>query len=407
MDESVINRKERPIQVGTNRFRNNYLVGLNYLPIDSGMDWWNSFDKCVIEEDFSRVKESGFEALRIFLLWEDFQPEPRKVSIQSLDHLVTVMEIGHEKGLKFLVTLFTGHMMGANFLPPWMVEFGEEETRFPIVLEGRKRWGRIRNFYSDREIQEAQKILLREVSEALKGHPALWAWDLGNEPSNLALPDTREEALRWLEEMVSELKKRDESIRVTLGLHQEDLEEDRILGPKEVATWCDFLCIHAYSIYASLAEDLMDEAVVPFLGLLTWWLGSKEVLIEEVGIPSSNTVRGEKIVSEDKAYQYYERLLNRLIPYPFLGVLFWCYGDYKKNLWGKTPLDEALHERYFGLFREDYSPKSFLSLFHLLQKGERRKTISFDWIDVDYEDYFRNPKEHLLRLFRRFCELEG
>jgi len=269
--------------------KDHYRIGLNYWPIDTGIYWWRSFDQGSVEEDFSRIREAGVETLRIFLLWEDFQPEPRKVSIQSIDRLVTVIEMGYEKGLRFVVTFFTGHMSGVNFLPPWMIEPDNGEFRFSIFSEGRKRKGKVLNFYSDREIQKAQKLLLREVSEALKGHPALWAWDLGNEPSNLILPNSKEEAERWLEEMVSELKKRGESILVTLGLHQEDLEEDRRMGPKEVAHWCDFLSIHAYSIYAPWTSDKMDESVIPFLGLLTWWLGSKEVLIEEVGIPSSNT----------------------------------------------------------------------------------------------------------------------
>lgn len=395
MDGYILNRK------------NHYRKGLNYWPIDTGVYWWRTFDKGVVEEDFSRIREAGFETLRIFLLWEDFQPEPRKVSLQSINHLVDVMETGHEKGLQFVVTFFTGHMSGVNFLPPWMVQFGEGDSRFPIFSDGKKRKGRILNFYSDREIQKVQKLLLGEVSEALKGHPALWGWDLGNEPSNLALPNSKEEAERWLEEMVSELKKKDESVLVTLGLHQEDLEEDRRMGPQEVARWCDFLSIHAYSIYASWTNDKMDESVIPFLGLLTWWLGSKEVLIEEVGIPSSNHFKGEKIVSEEVAYSYYERLTRWMNRYPFLGVLFWCYGDYSKALWERPPLDEAPHERYFGLFREDRSTKSFLPLFSLFQREKPKREIKWDWIEIEPSEYFKNPKEHLSRLFWRFKDQEG
>ncbi len=263
------------------------LIGLNYWPIDSATTWWHRFDEAVVEEDFSRMKEAGFEVVRVFLLWEDFQPLPRRVSTRTLDHLVSVMEIASKRKIQILPTLFTGHMSGINFLPPWMLDLGEGNGRFPVFSEGRKRKNKVQNFYKDRELKEAQKFLIREVSNALKGHPGLWAWDLGNEPSNLILPDSKEEALTWLEEMVSELKRTDESVPVTLGLHQEDLEEDRKMGPGEVGRFCDFLSIHAYSIYAPWADHQKDEEVVPFLGLLTQWLGSKEVLIEEVGIIES------------------------------------------------------------------------------------------------------------------------
>ncbi len=380
------------------------MIGLNYWPIDSATEWWQRFDVEVVDEDFSKIKEAGFRIVRIFLLWEDFQPIPRKVSNKTIDHLVLVLEKANKNRLKILPTLFTGHMSGVNFLPPWMLDFGEGDGRFPIFSEGRRRKNRIQNFYKNRELREAQKFFIREISNALKGHPALWAWDLGNEPSNLMLPDSKEEFLIWLEEMVSELRYVDESVPVTLGLHQEDLEEDRKMGPEEVGRFCNFLSIHAYSIYASWADHKKDEDVIPFLGLLTQWLGSKGVLIEEVGIPSSKIQSDENVISEEEAYEYYERLLKRLHPYPFLGILFWCYGDYKGSLWENLPFCENKHERYFGFFREDRSPKPFIPLLKEFKEERKIKDPSFEWIDISKEEYFNDPRLHLKRLYRRFKE---
>jgi len=162
--------------------RDENVIGVNYWPIDSAMNWWHRFDRSVVEEDFSRIKEAYFNLIRIFLLWEDFQPSPRKVSNKTIDHLVETMEIAFDKGLKILPTFFTGHMSGLNFVPPWMLDFGDEDFRFPVFSEGKKRKNRIQNFYKNKELREAQKFLIREISNALKGHPSLWAWDLGNEP---------------------------------------------------------------------------------------------------------------------------------------------------------------------------------------------------------------------------------
>ncbi|MCX8118128.1 MAG: cellulase family glycosylhydrolase [Desulfobacterota bacterium] len=381
-----------------------FTLGVNYWPIESAMSWWHRFDPGVVGEDFSRIGEVGLKAVRIFLLWEDFQPDPKKVRSDRLKELIRVMDLAHERGLRVLLTLFTGHMSGMNYLPPWMVEVKEEpESRFYVYSGGRRRKNKIRNFYADREAREAQKFLLREVAGALQGHPGIWAWDLGNEPSNVTQPPTRSDALVWLEEMVSELKKRDESIPVTLGLHQEDLEEDRRMGPAEVARFCDFLSIHAYSIYARWAEGRLDEAVVPFLGLLTRWLGGKEVLIEEVGLATSNAVRGEWIVTEDDGFDYYKRLLENVGTSGFLGILFWCYGDYGEALWNIPPFDEKIHERYFGLFRKDRSPKAYVKLLKEFQvEPDRRRPVLSSWIDIEPQEYYRNPMAHLERLFGRF-----
>lgn len=383
--------------------KDEFMTGVNYWPIESAMDWWHCFDPGVVKEDFSRIREAGLQGVRIFLLWEDFQPLPKKVSVKALEELVSVMDMAHERGLQILPTLFTGHMSGMNYLPSWMLESRESETRFPVFSEGGVRKNAIRNFYADREVREAQKLLVREVAGALQGHPSLWAWDLGNEPSNLAIPSSQKEALIWLEEMVSELKKREESIPVTLGLHQEDLEEDRKMGPKEVASFCDFLSMHTYSIYAKWAKDPLDEDVTPFLGVLTQWLGSKKVLIEEVGVSSSKGMKGELIVSEDQAFDYYERLLPRLGSFDFLGVFFWCYGDYAKTLWEKPPFHQKKQERYFGLFHEDRRPKSYVSLlkdFHVQKK--EKSSVSLDWIGIEPEEYFQDPGRHLTRLYLQF-----
>lgn len=383
--------------------KNEFVTGVNYWPVESAMNWWHYFDSSIIADDFSRIKEAGLRGVRIFLLWEDFQPLPQKVSTKALDELVRVLEIAHQKDLLILPTLFTGHMSGINYLPPWMLELKESEDRFPVFSEGKIRRNTIRNFYSDRDLRKAQKYLIREVSLALQGHPSLWAWDLGNEPSNLTTPNNRQEFLVWLEEMVSELKKV-ETIPITLGLHQEDLEEDRMMGPKEVATFCDFLSIHAYPIYANWADSPLDVDLPTFLGVLTHWLGLKEVLIEEVGIPSSQEPQAERVFSEEKAYEYYEGLLKKIKKPSFLGTFFWCYGDYASSLWGQTPFDENIHERYFGLFREDHSPKPFIPLLKDLHSKVDSKTFSLDWIDIEPQEYYRNPHHHLLRLYRRFKE---
>ncbi len=55
---------------GSRRFR----LGLNYWPSDLAMDWWKRFDEHQVKRDFARIRAAGFDSVRIFLLWEDFNP---------------------------------------------------------------------------------------------------------------------------------------------------------------------------------------------------------------------------------------------------------------------------------------------------------------------------------------------
>ena len=63
----------------------------------------------------------GLSLVRIFLLWEDFQPDPTTVSTKALADLETVCDLAADRGLGLDVTFFTGHMSGPNWAPPWLL----------------------------------------------------------------------------------------------------------------------------------------------------------------------------------------------------------------------------------------------------------------------------------------------
>ena len=67
------------------------------------------------------------------------------------------------------------------------------------------------------------------------------------------LPPSRDAARAWLARIASAIREADDTALVTVGLHMEDLEEDRLLGPHEASGMCDFLSMHGYPIYAHWA----------------------------------------------------------------------------------------------------------------------------------------------------------
>lgn len=392
-----------------------FIVGVNYWPAQTAMYWWQRFDPTMVELDFARLKEARLDYVRFFLLWEDFQPAPDRVSRHALDRLIVVADVAHRVGLRLMPTFFTGHMSGVNWLPAWMLEPAPCESRFPVFSGGRLVRRRIRNWYQDQAVWEVQKRLIRAVVEALAGHPALWAWDLGNESSNYVVPPDRLTAQQWLVQMVEEIKRYDSDHPVTLGLHMEDLQEDRHLGPAEAAAACDFLCMHGYPIYAPWADGPTDAALLPFLGLLTRWLGGKDVLFQEFGIPTEPTIgsplaeeeraklAGVPLVSEEAAMQFYQHALALLHRYAMRGALAWCYGDYDPALWAEPPCQQNVHERFFGVFRYDGSAKPAVSALRAFADAERAPSEpDLSWIDLEPERYYEQPAQHLVRLYRRF-----
>lgn len=402
------------------RFR----LGINYWPSNTAMRWWQRFDEKVVEQDFARIRGAGFDSVRIFLLWEDFQPAPDRISEQALTHLVRVADAAHASSLSLLPTLFTGHMSGVNWFPRWALDPESRSDplptapRFRIVSGNQVIRGSAKNWFSDVTVGNAQERLAAAAAEALCGHPALWAWDLGNENSNCCVPPTHAAAVEWLERMSTCIRAADSKVAITIGLHMEDLIEDRRLGPQEAGRYCDFLCMHGYPIYADFVKSPTDERLLPFLGLITAWLGERQVLFSECGAPAlragtmldqARSVTPQKaLLDEESAATFTRRALEQLHLFGFPGAMIWCYSDYAEELWNDPPLDEATWERWFGLWRADGSPKpaatasgSFENLRQASPPG------GFPWIDMERGEFYTRPGEHLRRLYRRFCEQAG
>lgn len=386
-----------------------FAVGVNYWPASSAMRWWRRFDRTEVDRDFARIRAAGGDLVRFFLLWEDFQPAPDSVDERALERLVTVADIARRQGLRILPTLFCGHMSGANFIPAWAL--GEEASgpRFRVIADDRVVERAMRNWYVDPVVLDAQALLARECARAIAGHPALWGWDLGNENSNCCVPPTRDDGLRWLDRMASAVRAVDSSCRITLGLHMEDLEEDRRIGPAEAARVCDVLCMHGYPIYASWARTLTDPELVPFLAEVTRWLGGRDVLFAEFGAPTrdgdpeAERVAGASLLSEAEDATYVGRAFSRVHDAGTVGGLVWCYTDYDTAIWQEPPLDRAPHERHFGLWRADGTPKPAAAVLSEWSGRPRAPAGEAPWSENDREDFNRSPRTALVRLYQGYA----
>ena len=393
-----------------------FRVGVNYWPARTAMGWWSEFDLAEVEADFARIAACGLDSVRVFLTWEDFQPAPDRVDRSMLERLVGVAEVAGGLGLGLIPTFFTGHMSGVNWIPAWALGGSDGDRHFRVVSGGRVVHTGLRNWYTDAAVGDAQALLAAEAAAALAGHAAVWAWDLGNENSNCVCPPTGESARAWLARLTAAIRGADDEARVTVGLHMEDLEEDRRLGPLEASEACDLLSMHGYPIYARWADGSTDDQLVPFLARVTQWLGEgRDLLFSEFGLPTcrrSDQPEQETpgfpqipLVDEEAAAAYTTAALEGLRRAGCLGAMLWCYSDYAPSLWQHPPFDLAPHERSFGLWRIDGSPKPAVAAIAAFAGAERCPHGHPDgWIDIDREEFRLDPGVQLPRLYRRYRE---
>lgn len=396
---------------------NPFTLGINYWPARTAMGWWRSFDRTEVETDFARIAAGGFDSVRLFLTWEDFQPSPTRVNPICVGRLLTALDAASDAGLAVIPTLFTGHMSGVNWIPPWALGDASGDDRFRVVASRHVVQSRLASWYCDETITRAQALLASELAKALAGHAALWAWDLGNENSNCGSAPDRPSARDWLRRITGAIRTSDVRAKVTIGLHMEDLEHDRNLGPREAAEVCDFLTMHGYPGYASFTSGPTDERLLPFLCRLTARLsGDADVLFSEFGVPTEQehapgqqqADSGPALVGEREAAAYISRSLAALHQCGSTGAMLWCYSDYSTDRFDEPPFDLAVHERSFGQWRADGSAKP--SVASALSFAGHREALPpaaplahSSWFDMNVEDYYLAPERNLRRLFERYC----
>jgi endo-1,4-beta-mannosidase len=401
-------------------------MGINYWPQRSAMYMWERFDLGEIREDFARIAEWKLRVVRFFLRWDTFQPEPDAMSQQALQRLDALMQAIADAGLLAMPTLFCGHMSGVNWLPAWTLDRKTKAGRFRTISGGKERAEGIGDFYTDPGLLRAQSFQAQTLGERLRDHPALFAWDLGNEFSNLREPATPHAAAAWSERL-STILDETAGVSVTGGIHGEDVTRDRHIRPSSIAQPWAFATMHGYSVYSSFAHGRLDSNVVPFLCAATQACSAKPVLFSEFGNPTcppgtvspydrvplpgepppSQTLSKDAApfacLTEDEMASYANGVLRGLLRQGAIGGFWWCYGDYAKALAELPPFDRAPHELTFGVVREDGSPKPVAdSLAHFVR--EHHETVQPPAPIVEEAQYYAALPAGLDAIYERYCE---
>jgi endo-1,4-beta-mannosidase len=400
-----------------------FLLGVNYWPRRKAVDFWRAFDSGEVREEFALCAELGLSVIRIFLFWDDWQPEPDQVAPSCLRAFEVVCDTAQQLGLRLDVTFFTGHMSGPNWPPRWLMDSGASPSRRPVALGSEYVEAGYRNPYVDETALRAETLLLKTVVGAFRQHPAIWMWNLGNEPDLFALPGDHVIGRQWIRRMVNTVRELDDDHPVTCGLHIDSLVSDNGLRIHEVFDETDMAVMHGYPMYADWARDPLDPDFVPFLCALTTALCGKPTLAEEWGgctaPPGSASVmwewqlrgapRRQFMASEEALAGYVEQVLPRLQAVGSPGAMIWCFADYDPSLWDRPFCNEWRHERHFGLVRPDGSLKPHAEALRRFAETRPQvmppsRTVK---IDITPDEYCQKPLEHIQRLYREYLEEAG
>jgi endo-1,4-beta-mannosidase len=407
-----------------------FVLGVNYWPRRKAMYWWSNFDADEVREEFDTIASIGMNVVRLFLLWDDWQPTPDTVSSERLRDFGIVCDIAAERGLKLDVTFFTGHMSGPNWSPEWLLDpaapLPSPAVR-QVISRGKIVDSSYRNMFHDPVALEASRLLLRTVVSEYKDHDAIWMWNLGNEPDLFAYPESPQAGRDWVRQMRDLIREIDPVHDVTCGLHAASLLTDNGLHVDKVFKETDVAVMHGYPMYIPWAQHDLDTDFMPYLCALVSALSGKPCLAEEWGGCTAPDGRDSEVwawttyngvdrtqfmAGEQALADHIEAVLPKLVEVGSTGAMLWCFADYTEDLWDRPPCDPngAKHERHFGLVRPDGSLKPhaevikrFADTKPTVQPAQRTVTL-----DITADEYYEDPYHHAQRLYKEYlAKYEG
>jgi hypothetical protein len=344
-----------------------FAVGINYWPRRSATAMWRFFDSGEIREDFARIAELGFDTVRFFVRWDDFQPDRARVDAGMLDRLETLLSLATATGLRALPAL-CGTLEGESFMPAWARDLDDLYTG-PLL--------------------DAQLVIARAIAERFRAHPALRAWDIGHAFSAArpprsgtrstgdhgSAPIAERDVAAWSKRISAVLKPA--GIATTAGTTGADITTETYLRMGSLCAPFAFASMQGSSVTAAFARNRLDPEVLPFLAMVTAAFSFKPVLVTAFGNPTcpagkfspyerfalpgepahwsvspdDTTFATYPCLSEDENAAYATAVLERLHADGRLGAYWWCWSDYDAEVHAGT------HERTCGIIRRDGSAK--------------------------------------------------
>lgn len=203
-----------------------FFVGVNYWGSQAGVHMWRAQDwnAAEIEKDVVALKAAGVEVMRVFPTWSDFQPlvmnhrwsgipsehlaeatdhpiyDPLWIDPGALERFRTFCDICRKHDVRLMVSLVTGWMSGRLFLPRMVENLNLVTDPVALMWEGR---------------------FVRGFVRKMKDHPAIVAWDLGNECNCMGRVESEAEAWNWLNTVSSAIRMEDPSRPVVSGMHSQ------------------------------------------------------------------------------------------------------------------------------------------------------------------------------------------
>lgn len=228
-----------------------FAAGINYYPSPTGCRFWDLWDPCRIDGDLHHMAKLGFNTVRIFVFWSEFEPQPSRYDLEKIERLRTFVSMAREHGLYCIVSVLTLWMNGEIFELPW-----------------RKR----RGLWSNSEMLARQQAFVTCVASTLKDHDNMLAYDLGDEIMHADPEDARHAdaltVIEWRSRLADAIRDIHPGALVIQANEASSIFGSNSFGPENTGS-LDLLAIHGFPVWSPLHIEAVASykasTYVPFL----------------------------------------------------------------------------------------------------------------------------------------------
>jgi len=380
------------------------LLGIGYLPINTGSRFWQQFDIGEISDDFDHIAALGLNAVRVPLFWQDFQPGENRIESRILDHFGDFLQAAEAHHLKVVAGLWAGFWDGALWWPDWGVNPAPLPPHWPLLVNGSwLTWGRLRHPFTDERMLQARELLVRELVSYYASHPALIGWEPMPGFGRLAAASDKEITKRWVTDVIDSLTQAAPDQQNIFLTAFDALENPDTIDLKTILEAGGRPGLSIASFASDRRHLPLSIRWLSFAMELSNALAGEPLSLYLAGLPT--TAPGERSLSRDGVFYASEEeaavhlakviALARQADLPSLWL--WRWADIPQAQWRAAPYDRPGWRRRTGLLRADGSEKKLVQAL----KSEIAAP-EFVHLDVDVEAYERNPYQYLNALWQEF-----
>ena len=316
-------------------------VGAHWVPARAALDWPTDWKPAEIEADFAKMRDLGFNTVRLDLFWAWFEPRPGDYNPEAFRQFDFLITLAHRYRLYLHPSLFIGGEVGEAY---WDVP-----------------WRHGRHPHADPEMLRLETNHAAELARRYRGESAILAWDLTDEPPFwIAAGSTTDAmAINWTRLIAGAIRRYDPEHPLVVGTSQEDLNRGPF-RPDNIRDEVDFFSVHPYSIYArTLFPDPMLSERGTYGSAFQIALSSgagHPAMVQELGA-SSAQFSPERIADFDRVSLYSGLAAGSN------GFLLWCFTDAAPDTYQRAPYLRAPHETQFGLTTWDRRDRPRAAVF--------------------------------------------